>query len=133
VSGYLLDSDWIVDALHGIDRAVQTLVDLAPQGLALSLITYAELYQGAYYARDPARALAGLRQFLTDKELLPVTPAIAEQFAVVRGALSRPLQQQIGDMDLLIAATALAYDLTLVTRNLKDFQHIPNLKLFRSR
>jgi tRNA(fMet)-specific endonuclease VapC len=131
VSGYLLDSDWIVDALHGIDRAVQTLVALAPQGLALSLITYAELYQGAYYAKEPTTALAGLKRFLTDKELLPVTPAIAEQFAVIRGTLSRPLQQQIGDMDLLIAATALTYDLTLVTRNLKDFQHIPNLKLQR--
>jgi len=131
VSGYLLDTDWIVDALYGRDIAVRTLVDLAPDGLAVSLITYAELYQGAYYAKDPATALAGLNRFLTDKELLPVTPAIAEQFAVIRGALSRPLQQQIGDMDLLIAATALVYDLTLVTRNLKDFQHIPNLTLYR--
>ena len=131
MTAYLLDTDWIVDALHGLERAVQTLIALAPQGLAISLITYAELYQGAYYARDSAAALAGLKQFLTDKELLPVTPAIAEQFGIIRGGLSRPLQQQIGDMDLLIASTALVYDLTLVTRNLRDFQHVPNLKLYR--
>jgi tRNA(fMet)-specific endonuclease VapC len=132
VSVYLIDTDYVIDALHGTAHAVQTLVDLAPQGLAISLITYGELYQGAYYARNPSTARQGLQRFLTDKELLPVTPAIAEQFGVIRGGLSRPLQQQIGDMDLLIAATAIAYDLTLLTRNVKDFQHIPGLKLYRT-
>jgi predicted nucleic acid-binding protein len=32
-------------------------------------------------------------------------------------------------MDLLIAATAIVHDLTLVTRNVTDFQGIPNLRL----
>jgi predicted nucleic acid-binding protein len=54
-----------------------------------------------------------------------------ERFAVIRGSLSRSVRQQIGDMDLLIAATALEHELTLVTHNLKDFELIPDLKLYQ--
>lgn len=76
MSLYLVDTDWIVDALHGQEAAVQTLVQLAPQGLALSLISYGELHEGACYSRDPQAALAGLHAFLRGKELLPLTIAI---------------------------------------------------------
>lgn len=54
-----------------------------------------------------------------------------ERFAVLRGSLSRKLRQQIGDMDMLIAATAIEHDMMLLTRNLKDFRHIPDLKLYQ--
>lgn len=129
---YLVDTDWIIDALHGQAAAVATLVDLAPQGLAVSVISYGELYEGAYYAREPQVALSGLQTFLQGKDLLPLTGAIMEHFGLVRGGLSRQQRHQIGDMDLLIAVTALAHDLTLLTRNLRDFQLVPDLKLYRS-
>lgn len=132
MSRYLIDTDWIVDVLHGQPTAVETLVDLAPQGLAVSLISYGELYEGAYYARLPQPALAGLRVFLQGKELLPLTPAIMERFGIVRGQLPRQVRQQVGDMDLLIAATALTHELTLLTRNLRDFQHVPGVRLYRA-
>lgn len=109
----------------------KTLLELAPSGLALSIITYGELYEGAYYGRDPDFALTGLRTFLQGKEVLSLTPSVAERFAVIRGALPRNIRQQIGDMDLFIGATALEHDLILLTRNLKDFQHIPDLKLYQ--
>ena len=131
MSQYLLDTDWIVDVLHGQEQATQTLLELAAFGLALSMITYGELYEGAHYARDPESALAGLRDFLAGKEILPLTLAIMERFAIVRGALPRPIRRQVGDLDVLIATTALEHDLTLLTRNLRDFQHIPNLKLYQ--
>lgn len=131
MSLYLVDTDWIVDALHGYPAAIQTLVDLAPQGLAVSLVSYGELYEGAYYARDSQVALEGLRDFLRGKELLPLTTTIMQRFAVVRGQLPRQLRRQIGDMDLLIGATALTHDLTLLTRNHRDFKRIPDVKLFQ--
>lgn len=59
-----------------------------------------------------------------------MTTDIMERFAIIRGQLSRHERRQIGDMDLLIAATALHYDLTLLTRNLRDFQIVPRLRLF---
>lgn len=130
MSAHLIDTDWIVDVLHGNAHAMQALLDLAPDGLAVSLITYGELYEGVHYARNPQQALDGLRAFLRGKELLPLTTAIMERFAIVRGQLSRPQRQQIGDMDLLIAATALHHDLTLLTRNIRDFRLVPDLKRF---
>jgi predicted nucleic acid-binding protein len=54
-----------------------------------------------------------------------------ERFAQIRGSLPRQVRQQIGDLDILIAATCLEHSLTIPTRNLKDFQQIPNLKLYQ--
>ncbi len=74
----------------------------------------------------PAADIAALQLFLDGMELLPTTLAIIQRFAVLRGSLTAHVRRQVGDIDLLIGATAL----TLVTRNLKDFQHMPDLKIF---
>jgi tRNA(fMet)-specific endonuclease VapC len=131
MSSYLLDTDWIVDILNGQEKALHTVLELAPAGLAVSIITYGELYEGAAFAHDPEPALSGLRNFLKGKAILPLTQPIMERFAQIRGSLPRPVRQQIGDLDILIAATCLERNLTLLTRNLKDFQHIPDLKLYQ--
>lgn len=129
MSQHLVDTDWLIQVLHGNADATQTLTDLAPTGLAISLITYGELYQGAYYARDPNVALDALGDVLAGFDILPLTQAIMQRFAVVRGSLTRNQRQQVGDMDLLIAATALEHHLTLVTFNQRDYTLIPGLTL----
>ena len=53
-----------------------------------------------------------------------------ESFAHIRGEL-RARGQIIGDADILIAATALDNDLTLVTQNTRHFSRIPNLRLYQ--
>jgi tRNA(fMet)-specific endonuclease VapC len=131
MSQYLLDTDWVVDILTGQEKAIHTAVELAPAGLAISIITYGELYEGAAFARDPEPALSGLQSFLKGKPILPLTQPVMERFAQIRGSLPRMVRQQIGDLDILIAATCLEHNLTLLTRNRKDFQQIPNLKLYQ--
>lgn len=116
MSVYLIDTDWIVDILHGNAHAMQTLLDLAPDGLAISLITYGELYEGAHYARDPQQALGGLRAFLRGQEV--ATPDDRDHGA---------LRDHSGPA---VAATALHHDLTLLTRNIRDFRLVPNLKRY---
>jgi predicted nucleic acid-binding protein len=106
-------------------------LELASSGLAVSIITYGELYEGAAFAHDPTPALAGLRSFLKGKAILPLTQPVMERFGQVRGSLPRQIRQQIGDLDILIAATCLEHDLTLLTRNRKDFHKIPHLKLYQ--
>jgi len=49
--------------------------------------------------------------------------------AVIERAISLRQIRKMGAMDAIIAATALEYDLTLVTRNVDDFKHVENLKL----
>ena len=125
---YLVDSDWVADYLKGRAPIVQQLDRLAPEGLAISLITFGEIYEGIYYGRDPRGNEAGFRSLLRVIDVLALNRAILRRFARIRGQLRRQ-GQLIGDLDILIAATALEHDLTLLTRNRRHFDRIPELKL----
>ncbi len=103
---------------------------LLPDGAALSAITLGELYDGVFFGHDPARHMVGLRHFLWGVRVLDVNRQVARQFGQLRGALRRQ-GQLLPAPDLLIAATALAYDLTLVTRNPRHFQRIPALHIYQ--
>jgi tRNA(fMet)-specific endonuclease VapC len=127
---YLVDSDWLIDAATGRPRAQRILDRLSNEGLAVSIIAVAEVYEGAFGTPDPQDTVAGLRDFLSDFAILPLTDPIAEHFARLRAAL-RQQGQLIPDMDLLIAATALEADLTLVTRNARHFERIRELRLYQ--
>lgn len=120
----------MIDVLNGQEQAIQTLATLAPEGLAVSDMTYAELYEGAYYARKRDRDLRALHDLLDGKDLLPLTIDVLERFAILRGALPRQHRQQLGDVDLLIAATAITHELILLTRNLRDFKLVPGLTIY---
>jgi len=128
---YLVDSDWVADYLKGKAPAESLLDSLFPDGLAVSIITFAEVYEGIYYGRDPRHYEAAFRGFVRGVEVLGITRAIAKRFALVRGDLrSRGLT--VDEPDLLIAATALQHDLIMVTRNLRDFQRVPGLRIYRT-
>lgn len=129
---YLVDTDYVADFLKGRLGASDLLTRLAPEGLAISLITYGEIYEGIYYGRNPRAHESGFLTFLRGVSVLPLTRPIMRRFARIRGEL-RAQGQTVGDPDLLIAATALHHDLVLISRNVKDFRRVPDLTLFQSR
>ena len=45
---YLIDTDWVIDHFHGIAAVTRKLEELRPAGLALSVISLAELYEGVH-------------------------------------------------------------------------------------
>lgn len=45
---YLIDTDWVIDFLKGKNETVDTLVSMEKMGLAISVISLAELYEGIY-------------------------------------------------------------------------------------
>ncbi|MBF6613788.1 MAG: type II toxin-antitoxin system VapC family toxin [Chloroflexi bacterium] len=110
---------------------VQLLSSLGNQGLAVSLIGYGEIYEGAYYARDPKTSEEIFLQFVEGIKVLPLNEPVMRIFAGVRGDLRRQ-GQLIADMDLLIAATAITHDLTLITGNTGHFTRVPGLSLSKS-
>jgi tRNA(fMet)-specific endonuclease VapC len=128
---YLVDSDWVADYLKGYQAAVRLLYRLAPEGMAVSLVTFAEITEGILYGADQAANRQAFRQFLHGVKVLPLNRTVLTRFATVRGQLRQqhaPVQHRA--FDLLIAATALTYDLELVTRNVRDFADVPGLKLY---
>jgi tRNA(fMet)-specific endonuclease VapC len=127
---YLVDSDRVAEYLKGRPDRVSLLHALAPQGLAISLISYGELYEGIYYGRDRKNADRGFRRFLRAVDVLALTRTIMRRFARLRGQL-RSQGHLIPDPDLLIAATALHHNLTLVTGKLRHFQRIPGLQIYQ--
>ncbi len=86
---YLVDSDFVADYLKGKQQAVHLLGDLSGQGLAISLITFGEIYEGIYYGRDPRGHEKGFLQFLRLVDILPLNRAIMKRFARLRGELRR--------------------------------------------
>jgi tRNA(fMet)-specific endonuclease VapC len=102
--------------------------------LRRSIITSVELYTGVYGHRDPKRAARELRVFLRVVKVLPVSHRVMLTTARLRHELlsvKAPIAHRAYDM--IVAATALTHDLTLVTSNIRDYQDIPVLKLLHSR
>ncbi len=48
---HLVDSDWVADWLKGRPQAVQLLSSLGQGNLAISLITFGEIYEGVYFGK----------------------------------------------------------------------------------
>ena len=70
---YLIDTDWVIDHLNQVERVVNRLKELWPAGLALSIISLAELYEDVYYSRDPDKSQVALETFLEDVAVLGTT------------------------------------------------------------
>jgi predicted nucleic acid-binding protein len=97
----------------------------------MSAVTVSELLFGLYRANTPLRR--GQRQaFLSDAlRLLPTLPfdlMVAEVHARIWSELAGA-GQRIGAHDFIIAATALAYEYTLLTDNVREFSRIPGLEV----
>jgi predicted nucleic acid-binding protein len=101
---------------------------IRPDGLAISVIVYGEVREGILGSQQPAIDLQRWQRFMAGLDVLNVTLPVAEVWAELRRYL-RTRGNLVPDADLLIASTALAFGMTLVTRNVKDFARVPDLAL----
>src|SRR3989304_1325739 len=77
---YLVDSDWVADYLKGRQQAVQLLDSLFRDGMAISIITFAEIYEGIYYGSDPKRNEEIFAHFLQGVDVLGINRPVAGRF-----------------------------------------------------
>ena len=97
--------------------------------VATSTVAYGEVIEDAMGAYDFAAHQKALRTLLREVRPLPLNYAILERYTALRRRLRPPHGPGlIGDIDTLIAATAIEHDLTLVTTD-ADFRRVPALKL----
>ena len=94
----------------------------------VSVVTLAELFSWASRGNASPRRLQGLVEFLSDVTVLNVDLEIARKFGEIQ-AMFLDRGQVMPGMDLLIAATAIVHELTMVTHNTRDFSRIPDLPL----
>ena len=98
---YLVDIDWVIDALANIPAAITPLRQLAHDGIAVSMISFGELYDGAYGSRVPLTEIARIQQFLSSYPVINLSDAIMDRFAQTR-TLLRSQGMLIPNMDILI-------------------------------
>jgi tRNA(fMet)-specific endonuclease VapC len=126
---YLIDTDWVINHLKGENRVVRKLEELAPEGVAISVISLAEIYEGVYYSKDPVKSQQLLEEFLApDLNVLNVDQEICKIFGKDRGKL-RQKSKIVSDFDLLIASTCLRYDLTILTNNRRHYEIVEGLNM----
>ena len=114
----LLDSNIIVYATLPEHEALRLFI--AQNVPFVSIISYVEVLG---YHRLTAIDRQLLQRFFSAAEILPLTNDVAEE------AIRLRQQRRMSLGDSLIAATALAYGLTLITHNTEDFRWVANLKL----
>ncbi len=120
---YLVDTNIVSEARRGMSQAVSWLRSVDPLSIHLSALTLGQILRGiALKQRSDPKSAAHLTEWLRKlrhdhgDRILPITDQIAVEWG--RIAAIRPR----GDIDGLIAATAIVHDLILVTRNVKDFE-----------
>lgn len=125
---YLIDTDWVAHYFKGRPNTVARLQALRGQGLGISVVTLAELYDGVYGARDPDAKEQILTKFLEWVTIVELDTDVADLFGKERHRL-RQAGNLIGDMDLLIGVTAVRHNVTLLTNNRRHFARITGIQI----
>jgi len=115
----LLDTNILIGLVNGTESSPE---ELSISEAAASVMSVMELYALAGIAQEESRRIEAFLQGLT---LYPVSESIARR----AGILARTRRR--GIVDYVIAATALEFNLPLMTHNVKDFRNIPGLKLMK--
>jgi predicted nucleic acid-binding protein len=122
---YLLDTSVIIDALNQKRGRWQLLASLLQAGdaFACSVVTLTEIYAGVR-----PQELALTEQFLEGLEHYELNSRLARDAGLLKNEWAKK-GRTLGVVDLIIAATALAHNLVLMTDNHKDFP-MPQLALY---
>jgi tRNA(fMet)-specific endonuclease VapC len=126
----LIDSSVLIDAERRVID-LNALFSVDPlESFAISSVTASELLHGIYRANSAK--LRQRRQGFVEG-ILTALPVISFDLRVARvhAAMWADLARRgaaVGERDLMIAATAIAHDLRIVTRDLRSFPKIPGIE-----
>jgi tRNA(fMet)-specific endonuclease VapC len=124
---YLLDTNIMSELMRHPAGRICDRIAQKEQRVCTSIIVVAELKYGV--VKSGSRRFAGqLAAILGGIEVIPFETPAEVAYAELRTQLERA-GRPIGGNDLLIAAHALALDLTLVTANEGEFSRVPDLRI----
>lgn len=121
---YMLDTNVVSHIMQGRDAALLARLTQVPVGqVVISSVTLAELEYGLHRKGQPPRLKAAMVQVLLRVDVLPWDEAVARCYGVLCSTLeARGIN--LSDLDMMIAAHAVAVDATLVSRD-KAFAQVP--------
>ena len=127
---YLLDTNILNAYMQGRSGVLSLAQEWVYNDEATtSMIVYGEIIEYLKSFPNYVKREKELRNLLRKVHPYDITYAVLERYADMRRAMRPPYGSGlIGDMDTLIAATAVQYKLTLVTTD-SDFKRVPNLSL----
>lgn len=124
---YLLDTNVCIRIINRrVPQLRERLLAVPTEDVAVSIITKAELFYGSAKSQTPERSREKQLEFLQTLQTIGLDEAPALKYGEIRAALERR-GTPIGAFDMLIAATALTQNLTLVTHNVAEFRRIDGL------
>lgn len=125
---YLLDTNTCIQLLtERVSSVKQRFLACHPSEVKLCSIVKAELGYGARHSQKIEENLRLLEKFYEPLESLIFNDVCAQYYGLLREELARK-GQLIGANDMLIAATALTYQVILVTHNVREFSRVSNLQ-----
>jgi len=126
---YLLDTNACIRILKGDSpKMLVHIKQAAKEEICISTVVRFELFYGIYKSKNTESNIKNLNIFLQSVNTLYFDEHASQEAGRVRFALEES-GTPIGPYDLLIGATALAYDCTLITHNTKEFSRIKNLRI----
>ena len=129
----LIDSSVLIAGERGQIDLSELLASLSGEALALSAVTASELLYGLHRTRTVSqreRCNAYIETIFEQVRVLPFDLIVARVHSAVAAELDRA-GRQVGAHDLMIAATAMAHDYRVATRDLRSFPKIPGLQTIR--
>lgn len=119
----ILDTCLLIDTIHGDPDAVRCATELETTShkLRVSAMTMTELQVGVTRSDNALEEFTEMVEVADSKEIVPVSREIALRGGRLHGE-SKNRGEEVGLLDCLIAATALAYEEPVVTRNVDHFE-----------
>lgn len=125
---YLLDTNTLIYFFKGQGRVGERLLATPPNQVGLSAIVLHELETGIAKSIQPEKRRGQLASLVSATLFFPFGKPEATASSLIRAQLERA-GTPIGPLDTLIAGTALANRMTLVTHNTQEFSRVFNLTL----
>lgn len=125
--GYLLDTNICIHYFKGQFEIKEKIRQIGFEKFAISEITLAELMYGAEKSQKKDKNIQIVEEFAEKTTIIPIFESIR-----IYGKEKARLKTKgtiISDLDLFIGATAIVSDMTLVTRNVREFERMENIKI----
>lgn len=120
---YCLDTNIVIDFLRNKPLVVESIGKIEGEDLFITFITLCELYKWVYLSNNAENELIVINNFLNSVILIEFNQESCRLFGEEYHRL-RKLGKMTQEPDLMIASIAMAHDLTIITRNKKDFENI---------